>query len=466
MQQEIKKAKCPHGLLLLFAITVAALITFVVYPGVLYSDSYGRAEYAATILYGEWPENFVPYITMLPSIYIALFLWLTNSYAVYTWVQASFFLWSLLEMLWKVYKGRSAAVVLTFLAFSPLWIGYAVYWETGVLTAILLMWLICVDEKIEKSSSKMIVLLLLLVYAFVCFTITGYRINAATAIVGILAWNGIEILRKKQKVRQTIAKVMAAMLGIVLALQIPHFLGLPNTNNAMTGVLWETCSIVNRIGPGKGYDQYMDSVIGPGNTERLFDVEEPESSMYQFSDVFDYWSLVMNNPDEIAEKYIKLVLEKPGVFVNVKAKIVWKTLTEANFKEYLPNPGGGMNKFDVLDTVRRDRTIEIVNQYMNLKVISVLRIPLVMFGLALLLSLTCFHLHLPTERLFQMIFVALCYEGGYFITTQAYEFRYFFPAWLLLFFTILLAAREIWEAKVSKQYPVLEYGISKKGNIA
>ena len=52
MEQGIKCAKCPHGAILLFAVIVAALATFVVYPGVLYSDSYGRAQYAATIVFG------------------------------------------------------------------------------------------------------------------------------------------------------------------------------------------------------------------------------------------------------------------------------------------------------------------------------------------------------------------------------------------------------------------------------
>ena len=354
-------------------------------------------------------------------------------------------------------------MALTFLAFSPLWVGYAVYWETGVLTAVLLVWLLYIDKKLEGRSSVANTLLLLFGYAFICFTVTGYRVNAATAIVGILIWSGIAAIYKRQEIRKTSLKVAVAVLGIILALQVPSFLGLPNRNNAMTGVLWETCSIVNRIGKGNGYDQYMDDLIGQGNTERLFDVEDPESSMYNFSDIFDYWILTMNHSDEIAEKYLQIAFENPKEFIEVKARMIWKTLTQSNFA-YLANQGGRMDEFGVLDTVRRDRAIETVNQYMEL--IAVLRIPLVMFALALLVSLVCLLLHLPTKHLFQMIFVAFCYEGGYFITTQDYIFRYFFPAWLLLLLTILWAAREIWAAKVSKQYPVLEYGICKKGNIA
>lgn len=450
-----------HLTMLVVAVVIAAMATFVVYPGVLYSDSYGRAEYAEIIAFGTWPEGFIPYITMLPSVYIAFFYWLTNSYAVYTWVQASFFLWSIFEMLHRIYEGNKRAVVLVFLLFSPLFVGYSVYWETGVLTACLLGSLLWLDHDVEEGDNKVLTVFQFALYTFICFSVTGYRINAATAIVGLLLWNAICVLRRRQKIIRLVPKCVAAFLGIVLALQVPTFLGLPNTNNAMTGVLWETCAMIDRIGPDQGYDHYLDEIIGEGNTEQLFTVEEPESSMYAFSEIFDYWSIVKANPDAIAKKYIEIVFAEPGTFVKVKANIVWNTLTRSRFGEYAPNPGNGMDSLGFSDTVRRDQAIKAVNWYMEQ--IWLLRIPLFMFGTALFLLLICLRLHLSTSHLFKLIFVVLCYEGGYFITTQAYEFRYFFPGWLLLLFAILSALRSIWKAKIETKFSAAKQKICRKG---
>lgn len=63
--------KIPHTKLLLIAVVIAAFATFVVEPGVLYSDSFERADYADMIVHNSWWRGFIPYVTMLPSVYIA-----------------------------------------------------------------------------------------------------------------------------------------------------------------------------------------------------------------------------------------------------------------------------------------------------------------------------------------------------------------------------------------------------------
>ena len=83
--------RIPHLLLLLSASLMAALVTFVVYPGVLHADCYIRAECAEYIIENAWPEGFTPYVTLLPSVFIAIPLWLTGNLAAYTWLQAVFF---------------------------------------------------------------------------------------------------------------------------------------------------------------------------------------------------------------------------------------------------------------------------------------------------------------------------------------------------------------------------------------
>lgn len=431
--------KIPHTKLLLIAVVIAAFATFVVEPGVLYSDSFERADYADMIVHNSWWRGFIPYVTMLPSVYIAFFLWLTNNIAVYTFVQAAMFLWVIEEALCIVCKNYLYAVAV-FAIFSPLFVGCSVWWETGVVTVAGLVCLVFLDRALDGERDLLMLWLKIALYVFLCFTITGYRVNATTAIAGLLLWNGIETVCWQKKKRMLAARFVAAVLGVFLALQVPSFLGVENKSNAMTGVLWETACTVSRVGPGHGYDEYLYPIIGEGNTSRLFGVEDPEGSMYQFSDIFDYWSIVKQDDGEILDSYIQIIKEKPVEYLGVKAKIIWNTLTDAKFNEgsYSKDYNNRLQEFSSSDTMRRDRAINLVNQYME--VISFLQIPVLLFGMALALILACKLLRREVLAMMQLWFVAFCYEGGYFVTTQSYEFRYFFPAWFLLVLVILAAA--------------------------
>lgn len=226
-------------------------------------------------------------------------------------------------------------------------------------------------------------------------------------------------------------------------------LGIQSGNNMGVGMLWETACVINRIGPGNGYDTYLDDVIGEGNTEKVFAVENPEDSMYSFSDAYDFFGAVINDHGAIMDRYLNIIQENPAQFCKVKLKIIGNTLTRADFAEYDKDRDGKMKTYGFSDTERRNWAIDAVTQYMNTLV--PLRIPIFLFGVALVLLIVCLFLHIQALPLMEAFFVACCYEGGYFITTQAYEFRYFFPAWLVLILVILGSISKIGGALYTKK---------------
>ena len=450
-----------HTMLLLIAFILASFSLLVVYPGVMYSDSYNRISMAQLIETGQ--TGFRQYLTVLPSVFIALFHFITNNYATYALVQAVFFLWTILEVFYLCIK-NTIFVIIAFVALSPILIGYSIYWETGPVVAAMLVWLVIIDQKTcpdNKRKMNGTSILYWVLYFVCCFVITGYRINAATAIVGLLVWN-VFVCGRGKRFAELFKKCAFAILGILTAILLPIALGIQSGNNMGVGMLWETACVINRIGPGKGYDTYLDDLIGDGNTEKIFDVENPEESMYNFSDVYDFYGITINDHGAIRDKYLNIIKEEPIQFCKVKFKIIGNVLTQANFWEYDRNRYDEMHNYGFSDTMRRDRAIETVVQYMNR--LTFLRTPVFLFVMALALLIVCCCLRIQVIPLIKTFFVACYYEGGYFITTQAYEFRYFFPAWLLLVLVILAAAgnivRGLW-ANGHPQAEVLEYGIEK-----
>ena len=110
---------------------------------------------------------------------------------------------------------------------------------------------------------------------------TGYRPNAATAIAGFAVWEAVALWRCKAGRRWRAAGIGVLLLGTLLAFRVPHMAGVQPVSNGVVGPMWETACMLNRIGEGNGYDTYLDDLIGAGNTEKIFAVEEePEDSMY------------------------------------------------------------------------------------------------------------------------------------------------------------------------------------------
>lgn len=425
-------------LLLAASLLLGGLLTFVTYPGIWYSDSIQRAKIALQLVTEEDPSQIGSFLSLLPQLFIGACLRLTGSYACYTWLQAAVFYAVAFGSICWFFQGKIALILGVLFAACPLFFGYAVYWETGTVTTACLLLLAVVTDWACPSARplwhKVAVVLLLLAGSFVA---VGYRLNTATAIAGFCLWELVRFIRCRGIHKEYLARIAALVLGTVLAMQVPKIVGVQPINNGIVGPMWETACMLNRIGPGQGYDTYLDDLIGEGNTEKIFEVtESPENSMYLFSDAVDYWSLPWSpaRSRQFAARYLELIRQQPGTFLRVKGEMIRHTLGQLPLLEYEYDRDGQMGAYQFSDTPQRHAFYDTVTGFAERWHWA--RTPWQVFFTALVLLAAGLWLKTPVMLPARLVFLAACYEGAFFLTTQSHEFRYWFPALVLLLFAI------------------------------
>ena len=132
--------------ILLVALLAGGLFTMITYPGIWYSDSYQRAKTAVELLSQADHASMGSYLSLLPELVIDLCLELTGSYAFYTWMQAAFFEAAGLVCIFWFFSGKAAWVLSALFVGCPIFFGYAVYWETGTVTAACLLLLVVATD--------------------------------------------------------------------------------------------------------------------------------------------------------------------------------------------------------------------------------------------------------------------------------------------------------------------------------
>ena len=428
----------------LTALMLGGIFTLITYPGIWYSDSYARAMIASQISDGVDYSEVSTFLSLLPQLFISWGLKLTGNFAFYTWVQASFFLGTLIYVIrffFSDYKSIQAVVLLLFLC-CPLVFGYSVYWETGVVTATALVLLVAISEKQcrEKTMPQGIMWIIL----GGCFVCVGYRINAATAIFAILLieiWDGIH---GRKPMHRVLLAGSAILLGMLLAISLPRLLKTKNNSNVVVGIVWETSCMLNRIGKGQGYDTYVDDLLGEGTTNAIMEVENlPEESMYLFDGITNYWSIPNDRwlTGQYFRKYFHLVSEKPRTFLRMKIEMAKRTLGELPFLEYDYNRYDRMSEFQYSDSQRRHDFYDTVVKFMENWHWG--RTPWKVFLTSFILLGICVLGKANGIVAGKLSFVALFYEMAFLVTTQSHEFRYFFPALFLLIIAITIEIFEI-----------------------
>lgn len=430
--------------ILLAALLAGGVLTFITYPGIWYSDSYQRAKTAVQLLSQPDHSSMGSYLSLLPELVIDLCLEFTGSYAFYTWMQAAFFETAGLVCIFWFFSGKAAWLLSALFVGCPLFLGYAVYWETGTVTAACLMLLVVATDAAWQQLRAGGQILRLAGVGLCSFLAAGYRPNAATAIAGFAVWEAAALWRCKAQRRWRAAGIGVLLLGVLLAFRVPQMAGMQPVSNGVVGPMWETACMLHRIGEGNGYDTYLDDLIGAGNTKKIFAVEEePEDSMYLFSDTLDYWSVPWskNSSDQFLSKYVTLIRERPGAFFHVKGEMARRTLGELPFKEYEYDRDGGMAEYHFSDTPQRHLFFDCVTGFADAWRWG--RTPWKVLGTALVLLGIAFFLRRPAASAARLLFIAVCYEGAFLLTTQSHEFRYWFPALLLLLVSMALSLAEI-----------------------
>lgn len=432
-------------LLLTASLLLGGLLTFVTYPGIWYTDSVQRAKIAAQLASGIDPAQIGSFLSLLPQLVISLCLRVSGSYACYTWLQAAFFYAVAFGSICWFFRRKAALVLGVLFAVCPLFLGFAIYWETGTVTAACLLLLAvvtdCACPAARPLRNKVLGIILLLAGSFLA---VGYRLNTATAVAGFVLWELVRAVRCRAERRERSLRVAALVLGTVLAMQVPKIVGVQPINNGIVGPMWETACMLNRIGPGQGYDTYLDDLIGEGNTQKIFQVTEaPEDSMYLFSDAMDYWSLPWSpaKSRQFAQRYLELIGREPGTFLRVKGEMVRHTLGQLPLLEYEYNRDGQMEAYQFSDTPQRHTFYDTVTGFVESWRWA--RTPWQVFLTALVLLAVGLWLKTPVLAPARLVFLAACYEGAFFLTTQSHEVRYWFPALVLLLFAIALSLTEL-----------------------
>ena len=368
----------------------------------------------------EVPKEYVnSYLSLLPQFVIAFCLEFTRNYAFYTWLQASFFLWSILSFVRHFFGGVWRALAGALLLVSPLILGYSVFWEMGAVAAACLLWLLILEDMLSgsgRTQARWLRWMLWILYGTAAFFMVGYRLNAGTAVVGLAVWGAVHTWRRDKSLRGWLPQLLAAGLGIVLAFGLPEWLGLHGKSNSVVGFAWESACMLSEIGEGQGYDTCLDDVFGEGGTRKIMAVplEEGIGSMYAYMSDSGVDFFQAANPgarEKVYKCFLQLVRSHPGMYFR-------------------------MDGYNFSDTLRRQQFHQLVNSYMETN--EWLRTPWLLFAVSAVLGALQYAVS-GSKMPLKLLWTAFWFESAFFITTQSYEFRYFFPACLLLLFACLLS---------------------------
>lgn len=423
------------------SVLAAWLWAAVSYPGIMYSDSYTRLGIAQQMADGTPLSELGSYLSLLPQFFIAACLRIAGSAGAYIWLQAAFFYAVLLAACFTLFKGKAAWAAAVVVLLCPMAAGYAVYWETSVVTTGgLLLLVLLAGDACTRSLSWRRTAGYAVASAALSFVVVGYRLNAATAICGVILLLVIAVLRKKQEAAKAAVLAAALAVGILAAYKLPKLAGMAQINNGVVGPVWETACMLDRIGPGNGYDTYLDDLLGEGQTEKLFAVENPEENMYSFADVIPYFDIPWSphTSGEYMARYTALIRQQPKVFLQMKASMIRHTLGLLPLDEYDYDRNDAMASYGMQDTAARRTFYNTVTGFINGWHWG--RTPWMVLLTALVLLVLCAAWHCVPTAAVRLLIVAVCYEGAFFITTQSHEFRYWFPALVLLLYSMGLMA--------------------------
>lgn len=462
--------------MVLVSALVSMLLTMVAYPGIMYSDSYRRVELIDSL--GLWFHAFFSgqrdlttgcvWWTLTPIYFLFLSVKLTGSIALYTYLQ-SFFFFIVLFAFGNRLVSKSKAVMVFCILATPVFAGFSVYHEAsvGCATAIMAMLvLIWIWNEFRIKADKIITLVLLLLLSFIIF---GYRANAFTILPALLA-----VILIKQRKKLLGGGIMAAgiLAGFLLVSVIPKAVNINTMSSYIGGFIWEIISVIQTMDEDdqQEYVDYLDDIFGEGVTA----VAVGQSTYEEFhSDINSIW---WGNPFDINEisqkenvravlkKYFGMMQEKPSTFFITKGRFMAHTMginMPLRFVAYPYNEWDNMHDYGFNDSRQRETLVEYINAYMEF--MCVFRMPWILFAVAFILIVIWRGKYLENKKEMTMqeasFLIALFYYGAYILNTQSFEFRYFFPSWVLLFFVMISLVIEMCNRTNKQMFLYIPLGV-------
>lgn len=441
-----------NAVIIFASLLIAMFCVLISYPGILYSDSYGRVDTADKVrvainllLSGQRAliEPIECWITLVPSVFIAIARMLTGNIATYTLAQSfAFFLVSflLIKRIGTSYKWLQYILFVI----NPLFYTEAVYYEAsvGCVIGIVAMVLILDSGRNEKNIfDKMIEFGLLALASFVAF---GYRANAFT-IIPVLA---IYIMIQKWHALKKVWVTIALVTGLLLVLFVPKMLKVDTMGSSMAGFVWEMLVSINEMEPEKKeeYIDYLDELAGEGATESALSVVSDYVVLsYMGSDIDAYALSADGATGTVLKKYGEFILREPASYFETKLDFTLKTLgvtEKLRNDEYNYNLIERMWEWGFNDTNER---LMFYRQYYavnNLLGEFILR-PWIVYVVSIALVVYEWVKKSKNRELYVfLLLLAIFYYGAYVVNTQSFELRYFYPSlYMMWIMDIAILAR-------------------------
>lgn len=431
------------------AVGMGLLCTIITWPGIFYSDSYGRWQMARDLT----KLNFATqddWLSVPPQLFMAAVYWLFGgSYAAYTFLQATAYFFAAFFAIYSfVPRGRGIAIAL--FAACPVFYGFSVYLEmsVGCLTALLwLLWLVlCFEHKDIKSWKFYKTVLYFLLCCFLYFVLLGFRQNAIT-VLPVLFFAVFLLCKKFKSPRALAVHTLAVLLCVLSISAIPKVLNFAYQSKGASGsvgFLWETVSMLQQLQEKPEYANYLDEFGQEGTTQKAV-LANNYNSIYGYHDYIPNTVVSQgDNAAKITKKYFNLIVAEPKVFIATKARFMAYTLGLSQplmVGEYEYNRNQRMDEFGYKDTVWRQGFYKSYQAFLGY--FSVLRRPFVVFLAALAVFLPAKKRMLPLQRqrILAIYLAAAFYYAAFLLSTQSQEFRYFFVPFALLFIVAAASAK-------------------------
>ena len=427
--------------LLVAAVIVAGVCVAIFYPGVFYSDSYRRVDFARALAYGNTQDRQM-WLTPTPSYFMALALKLTGEIGVYSFFQAFSYLYLSMLLIRKLASHYRVLQYVLFLL-NPAMVCVSVYYEAGIgcLCGMMAMMLVLMTyARTRTILDKVIGAGVFLLTSFVTF---GYRANALTIIPVILV--AVWVLVKTKWGRGALYGTFLA--GLILVSMLPRLLGIDTMSSVATSFVWEILSTIQGVEYPEQteYYNYLDEIAGPGTTyDALEDNNDTRVGQWLWGTGLNYESLSEEGVlPVVIEKYINIAVKEPKAFWKNKLHSIRYTLgvgRELDLDEWQYNLNNEMAEYGFHDGALRKNTFDLYRISAERQVIW--QHPWILILAATLLMALYTRIRRKTcrerDREYWIVWgMALCYYGAFFLNTQSFEVRYFFPtACLLLLLSI------------------------------
>lgn len=428
--------------IIVWSLLMTGFCVVISYPGIFYSDSYARVETAdkiraamSMLFSGQGDAIEIrSWITVIPSVFMAVCKILTGNIAFYTFVQAfSFFLVTFLLI--KKFGTKYKWLQYVLYVINPLFYSEAIYYEAGVgcVIGIVLMVLVLTSMVKEKNYLDRIIDIFLLVMAsFVTF---GYRANAFTILPIIF----IYIFIQKCEVAKKIWATVALITGFIMVLIVPKVLNVDTMSSSIAGFVWEMLTTIDAMEPEKKaeYIDFLDEFGEPGITERAVEanLEIIVSGFLEFSDLNIYALSEEGRAGLALEKYIEFFMREPGALLETKWKNAMRTLgftAPLSCSEYNYNCAELMNRYGFNDSIER---LEFYRNYyaMTNTIGGYILHPWIVFLVTIILTIVEWFRKSENRGVYTfLLLIAVFYYAAYLLNTQSFELRYFYPALYLM----------------------------------